>query len=120
MCKNITKESIVTARTTMCPSATVPEKLMNVSDESKVLHKGTLTRKTTAVTKVWKTIPCEEALPSTELCSDLPVLVKKSEIYMAPEPRQKAKDVLIAYTILFTENDSNIRQTGIVKHNFET
>jgi hypothetical protein len=51
---------------------------------------------------VCKTIPCEEALPSTVVHRDLADLVKKSESYMAPASREKAKDVLIAYTILFT------------------
>ncbi|XP_062613925.1 uncharacterized protein LOC134275681 [Saccostrea cucullata] len=113
-------EGTLTARTMVRPREIVPVRLMNVSEESKVLHTGTVVGQLTEIGEIQKKPLSGDKLPFKELRKDLADLLRKSECELTPEQRQKAKEFLIKYTSLFAENNFDFGRTGIVKHHIET
>ena len=85
------KDHALTARTVVRPREIVPVRLMNVSEDSKLLHTGTLIRQLTKIGEVQKASALTEVLPSTELRSDLADLLKKTDSKLFNDQRQKAK-----------------------------
>ncbi|XP_048770263.2 uncharacterized protein LOC125676442 [Ostrea edulis] len=114
------KAGALTARTIVCPRETVPVRLMNVSEESKVLHTGTVVGQLTEIGEVQKKAMYDDILPPKELRKDLADLLRKSKSGLTSEQRQKAKEFLFKYASLFAENNFDFGRTGIVKHHIET
>ena len=77
------KDGALTVRTGVRPREIVPVRLMNVSEDSKVLHTGTLIGKLTDIGEVQKPSGLTEVLPSTELRSDLADLLNTITEYIS-------------------------------------
>jgi hypothetical protein len=119
-CKETINKSTLTAREMVHPRETVPVRLMNVSEEAKVLHTGTVVGQLTEIREVQKESLYYDTLASKGLRKDLADLLSKSESELTPEQRQKAKEFLIKYTHLFAENNFDFGRTEIVKHYIKT
>jgi hypothetical protein len=120
ICKEIINKSTLTARAMVRPRENVPVRLMNVSEEAKVLHTGTVVGQLTDIGQVQQESLNDDILASKGLHKDLADLLSKSESELTPEQRQKANQFLIKYTHLFAKNNFDFGRTGIVKHYIET
>ncbi|XP_062568864.1 uncharacterized protein LOC134230979 [Saccostrea cucullata] len=112
------QQSTLTARTVVNPQETVPVRLMNIEQESKVVHSGTVIGQLAEIDTVKDSLVNKESATTNVLRKDLSDLLHKSKDNMTPTQFQRAEGFLLKYTNLFAEN--SLGGTGKVKHQIDT